>query len=131
MGLIYVDACLLIYALEDHPRFGARVRERFAAAPANGLAISPLVQLQCLVGPMKSGNLVLQQHYEEGLARLVQLPLPAAVFLQAARLRAQFSLKTPDAIHLCAARHHGCSSLWTNDDRLLPAGEGLAVNVLG
>ena len=66
MGLIYVDACLLIYALEDHPRFGARVRERFAAAPANGLAISPLVQLQCLVGPMKSGNQVLQQHCEEG-----------------------------------------------------------------
>lgn len=130
MGLIYVDACLLIYALEDHPRFGALVRERFAAVPADALAISPLVQLECLVGPMKAGNLVLQQYYEDALARLVQLPLPQAVFLQAARVRAQFNLKTPDAIHLCAARHHGCDALWTHDDRLQQAGAGLAVNIL-
>ena len=130
MGLIYVDACLLIYAFEDHPRHGARVRRRLAAAPPDTLAISPLVQLECLVGPMKTGNLVLQRYYEEGLRQLVSLPLPEAVFLQAARARAQFGLKTPDAIHLAAAQHHRCAALWTNDDRLAQAAHGLAVNVL-
>ncbi len=130
MGLIYVDACLLIYAFEDHPRHGARVRRRLAAAPPDTLAISPLVQLECLVGPMKTGNSVLQRYYEEGLRQLVSLSLPEAVFLQAARARAQFGLKTPDAIHLAAAQHHRCAALWTNDDRLAHAAHGLAVNVL-
>jgi predicted nucleic acid-binding protein len=130
VGLIYVDACLLIYAFEDHPRHGARVRRRLAAAPPDTLAISPLVQLECLVGPMKTGNLVLQRYYEEGLRQLVSLPLPETVFLQAARARAQFGLKTPDAIHLAAAQHHRCAALWTNDDRLAQAAHGLAVNVL-
>lgn len=131
MGLIYLDACLLIYAFENHPLHGTRVRQRLASAAAEALAISPLVQLECLVGPMKTGNLVLQNYYEEGLRRLVNLPLPEAVFLQAARARAQFGLKTPDAIHLAAAQHHRCAALWTNDDRLAQAGHGLAVNILG
>ena len=131
MGLIYLDACLLIYAFEDHPVHGARVRQGLSTGAAGDLTISPLVQLECLVGPMKTGNLVLQRYYEEGLRRLVSLPLPEAVFLQAARARAQFGLKTPDAIHLAAAQHHRCAALWTNDDRLAQAGHGLAVNILG
>ena len=131
MGLIYLDACLLIYAFENHPLHGTLVRQRLASAAAEALAISPLVQLECLVGPIKTGNLVLQHYYEEGLRRLVNLPLPEAVFLQAARARAQFGLKTPDAIHLAAAQHHRCAALWTNDDRLAQAGHGLAVNILG
>jgi predicted nucleic acid-binding protein len=130
LGLIYLDACLLIYAFESHPQYGSVVRDRLAAAPSESLAISPLVHLECLGGPMKSGNLVLQRYYETGLARLVQLPLTHEVFLQAARARAQFGLKTPDAIHLCAAQHHGCEALWTHDDRLASAAGPLAVNVL-
>lgn len=55
MGLIYVDACQLIYAFEDHPRYGARVRRQLASAAPDGLAISPLVQLECLVSQMKTG----------------------------------------------------------------------------
>jgi predicted nucleic acid-binding protein len=130
VGLIYVDACLLIYAIEDHPRFGARVRARIGSVPAEALAVSPLVHLECRVGPMRAGNAVLLRYYEQALGRLVQLPLPQDVFLRAARLRAEFGLKTPDALHLSAALHHGCEALWTNDGRLMHAGRGLAVNVL-
>ena len=129
MGLIYVDACLLIYAFEAHPVHGTAVRARLAQA-AGQLAVSPLVHLECLVGPMKTGNLVLQRYYEEGLQQLVNLPLPQAVFVQAAELRARFGLKTPDALHLATAQFHRCSSLWTNDDRLAMAAHGLAVNVM-
>ena len=130
MGLIYVDACLLIYAFESHPRHADTVRKRLGQAQPGSLAISPLVQLECLVGPMKTGNVVLQNYYEEGLRQLVNLPLPQAVYLQAARMRAQFGLTAPDAIHLAAAQHHRCSALWTNDDRLAQAAYGLAVNVI-
>ena len=49
MGLIYVDACLLIHAFEAHPVHSAAVRAR----PAH---------LECLGEPMKTGNLVLQRY---------------------------------------------------------------------
>ena len=128
--MIYVDACLVIYAFESHPAFGARVLAAFETVPPGELAISPLVKLECLVGPMRSGNLVLQQHYERGLSRFALLPLGDEVFVQAAALRTRFGLRTPDALHLAAAQHHRCEALWTNDDRLASAAHGLAVNVL-
>jgi predicted nucleic acid-binding protein len=127
--MIYVDACLLIYAFEDHPLHGPKVRARMTAATGQ-LAISPLVRMECLVGPMRAGNLVLQRYYEEGLQHLHLLPLPEAVFAQATVLRAHFGLKTPDALHLAAAQFHRCEGLWTNDDRLAQAAHGLAVNIL-
>ena len=58
------------------------------------------------------------------------LPLPDPVYLHAARLRAHFGLRTPDALHLACAQHHGCDALWTNDDRLAQASHGLAFNIL-
>lgn len=130
MGLIYLDTCLLIYAFEQHPDHGVRVRRALATQPADRFAISPLVQFECLVAPMRDGNLELQQYYEAGLAQFVQLPMSAAVFIHGAQLRARFGLKTPDALHLAAAQQHGCDALWTNDNRMAKAAHGLAVNVL-
>lgn len=129
MGLIYLDSCLLIYLFEQHSVFGPKVRKAMSREAPERFAISPLVKFECLVGPMRDGNLVLQRYYETGLAQLVQLPMPEMVFLQAAQLRARFGLKTPDALHLAAAQHHACTELWTNDERLNKAAHGLARNV--
>ena len=128
--MIYLDACIVIYAFEQHPVQAQRLLPLLAAKPATGFAISPLVKLECLVRPMRTGNLVLQRYYEEHLGRFTQLPLSDEIYLQAAHLRAHFVLKTPDALHLAAAQHHRCQALWTNDERLSKAGHGLAVNVL-
>jgi len=56
--------------------------------------------------------------------------MPEPVYPQAAMLRARFSLKTPDALHLACAQHHRCTPLWTNDNRLAQASHGLAYNIL-
>lgn len=130
MGLIYLDSCLVIYAFENDVVFGERVRQALAREPAHRFAISPLVRFECLVGPMRSGNLVLRRYYEEGLTGFVQLPLPDAVFVLGAELRARFGLRAPDALHLAAAQHHGCDALWTNDERFSAASRGFAKNVL-
>jgi uncharacterized protein len=130
VGLIYVDTCLVIYAFESDPVFGARTRAAMAAQPADRLAISPLVKFECLVAPMRQGNLVLQRYYEAGLQRFVQLAMPEAVFIQGAQLRARFGLKTPDALHLATAQHHACEAFWTQDERLAQAAHGLAIHVL-
>ncbi|MBI1906264.1 MAG: type II toxin-antitoxin system VapC family toxin [Rhodocyclales bacterium] len=130
MGLIYLDTCLLIYAIENDPERADKVRAALAGAPADRFAASSLVRLECLVKPMRTGDLLLQRRYETGLDRLARLSLPDPVFLQAAQLRARFNLKTPDALHLACAQHHGCDALWTNDDRLARAAHGLARNIL-
>ena len=130
MGLIYLDACLLIYAIEEHPVWADKVRAALKSESDARFAISPLIKLECLVKPLKISDIALQRRYEAGFNELVQLPMTETIFLQAAMLRARFTLKTPDALHLACAQHHGCTALWTNDDRLAAAGHGLAVNVL-
>ncbi|MFY9265491.1 MAG: PIN domain-containing protein [Solirubrobacterales bacterium] len=129
MGLIYLDSCLVIYAFEDSGERGKNVRDLIGSEPSRQFAISPLVKLECLVAPMRDANLELQHHYEQGLEQFAQLPLGDDVFLRAAETRARFGIKTPDALHLAAAQIHHCEALWTNDDRLVTAAHGLAVDV--
>ncbi len=130
MGLIYFDTCLLIYLQEEHPNLGPQVSAAMQQLGERHFAISPMVKLECLVAPLKQGDLVLQRNYESLFLRFENLPLPETVFLQAAQLRARFGLRTPDALHLACAQHHGCDALWTNDERLTQAGHGLARNIL-
>lgn len=130
MGLIYLDACIVIQVHEGSPERAQPILERMEAQGEGvRFAVSPLVKLECLTGPMRSGNLVLQHSYEALLARFLLLDMSEAVFLQAASLRARFGLKTPDALHLACAQHHGCTALWTNDERLAGAAHGLAVTI--
>ena len=130
MGLIYVDSCLLIYLLEGDQRRARQIGEAMARAQARRFAISPLVQSECLTGPLKRGDPVLERAYLDLFARFAALDTPLPVYLEAARIRARFALKTPDALHLACAQHYRCDALWTNDDRLAQASHGLAVNVL-
>ena len=53
-SLVYVDSCVLIYALEHDSQFGEPARRCLAKQLAEDrtLAISPLVQLECLVQPL-------------------------------------------------------------------------------
>jgi predicted nucleic acid-binding protein len=129
--LIYLDACLVIYLIERHPRWGEPVARAMAQAGDARFAISPLVKCECLVGPIKRGDPVLQRGYTALFDHLGSLTMPEPVYLQAAELRARFGLRTPDALHLACAQHHGCDVLWTNDDRLTRASHGLARNALG
>lgn len=130
MGLIYLDACLLIYLAERHTRWGDPVGSAIREASEARFGISPLVKCECLVGPIKRGDPVLERAYLELFEQFAALAMAEVVYLQAARLRARFALKTPDALHLACAQHHGCDALWTNDDRLTQASHGLAINIL-
>ena len=127
MGLIYLDSCMLIYAVEDQGRRGETVR-RHLSSSRNRVAISPLVVLECMVGPLKRDDLALRDQYANAIARCELLSLGLPEFLRAAELRARHALRTADALHLAAAQLHGCDDLWTNDSRLAAASSGLAVD---
>ncbi len=129
MGLIYLDTCLVIYLVEDNPIWSGRLRARMATEAEQGFAISPLVAMECLVGPLRSGNQEVERTIRAALSGFAMLPIEN-VFEAAARLRAHFRLKTPDALHLACAQHHGCSAFWTNDRRFEAAGAAF-VKTLG
>jgi len=130
VGLIYLDACLVIYLTEHHARWAEPVADAIAQTKEARFGLSPLVKCECLVGPIKRGDPVLQRAYTELFEQFAPFDMPEPVYLQAAQLRGHFGLRTPEALHLACAQHHGCDALWTNDDRLAQASHGLASNIL-
>ena len=129
--MIYLDSCVVIYAVEDHGARGDEVRRQLIESTDVVVAISPLVILECLVGPLREENLVLHDHYVRALKQFRLLPLEPEHYVRAAELRARHGIRTPDALHLAAAQLHGCDQLWTNDNRLAAAASGLSVVVTG
>jgi predicted nucleic acid-binding protein len=129
VGLIYLNACLLIYLTERHAHRGEPVANAMARAEEAGFGISSLVRCECLVGPIRRGDPVLERAYTDLFELFVNLAMPEQVYLQAAQLRARFVLRMPDALYLACAQYHRCAALWTNDNRLVQASHSLARNV--
>ncbi len=129
MGLIYLDSCILIYALEDASPRGNAVRASLARTE-HTLVISPLVMLECLVGPIRSADLALRDRYRGAFERCDLIALGVPEYERAAELRARHGLRTADGLHLAAAQLGGCIQLWTNDARLAAASKGLAVDAV-
>jgi predicted nucleic acid-binding protein len=125
--VIYLDSCIVVYAIEDDGARGDAVRRRLAEAADDVVAISPLVTLECLVGPLREENLGLHDHYVRAFQQFRLLPLEPEHYVRAAELRARYGIRTPDALHLAAAQLYGCDQLWTNDNRLSSAAGGLSV----
>lgn len=128
--MIYLDACLVIYWVEEHSVFAPMIEKRVLQTAEASFAISPLTLTESLVMPIRQNNQPLLAKYEAFFEQSLILPLPDAVFIEAARLRAvHLGLKTPDALHLAVAQFHQCESFWTNDDRLQKAAGDFAVNI--
>ena len=127
---VYLDSCVIIYLVEEHPVYAPLIESHLQNAAGVSLCFSALSELECLVMPLRTQNQTLIDKFRDWFARADFLSLERNVFQQAADLRAtNQSLKTPDAIHLAAARYHGCAELWTNDGRLNTIAPGMARKV--
>ncbi|MGN7970651.1 type II toxin-antitoxin system VapC family toxin [Microbacterium sp. 22296] len=128
--MIYVDSCLVIYAVERDDDIGARTRAALAGADGP-LATSPLVMLEALVKPMRDADARAQSTMWSAFDAFELLPVEPDAYLDAALLRARHrGLQTADALHLAVARQAGCTAFWTNDSRLETASGGLAVDIV-
>lgn len=120
--LVFIDANILIYHLEANPDLGAKASTRLAALHAAGdqVVVSDLIRLECRVGPLKSGDVMLLSRYDGffTLPSVKVVALTAAVCDRAATIRARHGFRTPDALNLAAAVESGCGLFLTHDTRL-------------
>jgi len=118
-GLIYLDTSPIIYGVEKTPDFYPLLLPLWQAAKSGqiGLATSELTLLETLVVPLRQKDTVLIDAFERALtaAETELVPISIGLLRDAAQLRADTNLKTPDAIHAATALAEGCVQFITND----------------
>lgn len=119
-GPVYLDASGFIYSVERIEPYRTLLEPMWLQAQTGQFRIlsSELVVLETLVKPLREGDTVVEllfrSLFEASEVRLI--PATRPLWEEAARLRAETGLKTPDALHAAAALHAGCTIFITNDD---------------
>ena len=122
-GPIALDTAIVIYFIEEHPKFLPMILPLFRDADQGRrqLVTSAITLLEVLVVPFRAGDRILADRYEALLTRSRGVRLVDVTRDQlraAAQLRAATGVRTPDALQLVAALGSGCSTFVTNDRRL-------------
>ncbi|HLN30855.1 MAG TPA: PIN domain-containing protein [Gemmataceae bacterium] len=119
--MVFLDANPVIYFVEQTPTWGPKAKARIMALLAAGeqLAVTDIVRMECLVGPLKPGDLQIESDFRTFFTShdVRVLPIVAAVCERAARIRTTHGFKPLDSLHLAAAVEHGCTLFLTNDKR--------------
>lgn len=118
-GLVYIDTMTLIYTVERYPAYLLLLEPLWRTAQTGSIEIvsSELTLMEALVGPLKSGNTILENAFEQALlgTNMRLIPITQAILREAARLRATTKLRTPDALHAATAQQAACVLFVTND----------------
>lgn len=119
MTRVFWDTNLFVYLL-DGGAFAGRVREIRSRMLARGdqLMTSALTLGELLVAPRAKGEAAVRDH-EQTLRRIATiLPFDAQCAPRYAEIRADRTIKAPDAIQLACAAAANVDLFITNDDRL-------------
>lgn len=124
---VYLDANILIYAIEDVAEFSAPVRLVFAGIDRGDFSAvtSELSLAECLTKPLLDNRRDIVQTYLAAFETrrwFSAIPVDRATLIEAAEIRTGKPLKLPDAIHVATARRAACNAILTNDQRLRSAG---------
>jgi predicted nucleic acid-binding protein len=115
-----LDTAPLIYFVEAHPKYDARVTAIFERVAQGRLqAVTSAISLvEVLTQPIAKGDSELQDEYRDLLLNsdnFELLPVDFEMAERAAVLRASYKLRTPDALQVAAALGAGCQAFLTND----------------
>jgi predicted nucleic acid-binding protein len=132
--LVYVDTNAVIYLVERIEPYLSASAPLWDAlhAGTQAVATSQLALLEVLVKPLREGNAVVANLFRNvllGTAGLSCLPITRGILEAAAQVRAQYNLKTPDAIHAATALD-ARSALFVTNDAAFRRVPGLNVAVL-
>lgn len=116
-ALLLLDSAPIIYFLENHPRYASRFQPLFEAHASGNLrfAVTTVTIAEVLTGPLAAGDEGLVRKYRAILESWQVVVLDAAVAESAARVRATFRLKLPDAIQAASAFAVNADALVTHD----------------
>jgi len=117
---VVVDTAPIIYFLEDHRTLAPRFAGLFQRAAGGEVAIvlSSITLAEVLAGPLGRGNEVLAETYRAALtqgAGWTVMPVSEEIAVVAARFRARYRLRLPDAIQLATVVAAGAFALITHD----------------
>ena len=117
-----LDTAPLIYFIEENPTYLEATTHFFEAMDKGDFTVvtSTVTLLEVLVQPLRSNNTALASEYQDILlnSKLMTVEVSSAIAEQAARLRAAYNIRTPDAIQVSAALNAGATYFFTNDIRL-------------
>ncbi len=118
-GPIYLDATGFIYGVERIEPDRALLEPMWRQAQAGQFTIvsSDWVILETLVKPLREGDTVVEMLFRSLLDanEVTLIPATRPLWEDAARLRAETGLKTPDALHAATALYAECTLFVTND----------------
>lgn len=121
--VVGLDSAPLIYFIEENPTY-LEMTDAFFEAMVRGefrVVTSVVTMLEVLVHPLRQGNRILAQQYRDILLEeegLTTIEVSLAIAQEAAQLRADYNLRTPDAIQMATAIRQSASFFLTNDARL-------------
>ena len=118
---VYLDTNVFIRAFEGTDELSRLLIDFFATEVSQpALATSELTLAELLVHPYRDRNDIARGRYDSTVRPSDWLqvgPVDRRVLVGASLLRSKYRLKLPDAIHVSAALHFGCSLLLTDDLR--------------
>ena len=132
-GPVYLDANGFIYSVELVEPYRTLLEPMWQQARAGefDVASSDITVLETLVKPLREGDEVvetlLRSMFDAHEVSLI--PATRELWEDAARIRADTGLKTPDALHAATALSIGCTLFITNDTDFRRV-EGLPIVVL-
>ncbi len=120
---ICIDTAPFIYFIEKDPKYLSIVRPIFAEIDAEKIdaLTSTITLLEVLVLPFKTKNESLAEKYREILLYadgLTTFEISHEVSELSSKLRAKYSIRTPDAIQIAVGIVYGADAFLTNDSDL-------------
>lgn len=119
LSRVYVDTAVMIYTVESNPDYWRLLQPLWSKFQTEEIEIitSELTLMEVLVRPFRMNDTNLVTDYKELLLStgIELIPVNLDILREAARLRSQTSLKTPDAIHAASYFTTNCHLFLTND----------------
>ncbi|MEW6208165.1 MAG: type II toxin-antitoxin system VapC family toxin [Acidobacteriota bacterium] len=118
-----LDTAPFIYFIESNPAYLALMREVMRLIDSQTLAAccSVITLTEVLTRPLQTGDVALAEQYRDILLNtcsLTVLPIDSTIAERAAKLRADYRLRTPDALQIAAALEYGCEAFLCNDNNM-------------
>lgn len=115
-----IDTSPYIYYIENHPTYAAKVDNVLEYVENNQIQIhtSVIALTEILMKPLQMNDQTSIKIYLDLLTNrhdLHLVPVTMVLAQKAAALRANYNLRTPDALHIASAIDANCDAFLTND----------------